>query len=101
MENACYRGLKLTDLIVKTAERIIEKPTRQKADINVIQYLFVPGRGTTDAIFTSRQFLGRKDVYFVFVDIKKAFGQFLRDAVWCTFRKVGVEESRLGSHIHV
>ena len=36
-------------------ERVLEKIIREKVDIAEMQYGFMPGRGTTDAIFILRQ----------------------------------------------
>ena len=68
-----------------------------------MQFAFVPGRGTTDAIFIIRQlqekFLSRKDLndknltlFFAFVDLEKAFDHVPRKVLWWAMRKVGVEE---------
>ena len=68
-----------------------------------MQFAFVPGRGTTDAIFIIRQlqekFLSRKDLndknltlFFAFVDLEKAFDRVPRKVLWWAMRKVGVEE---------
>ena len=43
-----------------------------------MQFGFVPGKGTMDAIFITRivqeRFLAKKkDLYFIFVDLEKAF----------------------------
>ena len=51
-----YRGLKLTDQILKMAERIIEKLIRQQVDIEAVQFGFMSGCATTNAIFILRQF---------------------------------------------
>ena len=71
-----YRGLKLTDQVMKVLERVLDSAIRQMVDINKIQYGFVPGRGTTDAIFTVRQMQEKyravkKTLYFCFVTLKK------------------------------
>jgi len=44
-------------------------------DIDEMQFGFVPGRGTTDAIFIARQlqekyFAAKKPLYFAFVDLE-------------------------------
>ena len=57
----------------------------------------MPGRGTTDAIFTARQlqekYLGKKkDLYFAFVDLEKAFDRVPREVTRWALRQVGVEE---------
>ena len=76
---------------------------REMIAIDEMQFAFVPGRGTTDAIFIIRQlqekFLSRKDLndknltlFFAFVDLEKAFDRVPRKVLWWAMRKVGVEE---------
>ena len=53
-------------------------------DIGKIQFGFVPGRGTTDAIFHVRQLQEKyravnKPLYFCFVDLEKAFDRVPRE----------------------
>ena len=50
-----YRGLKLTEQVMKVLERIVDGLIRQVVSIDDSQFGFVPGRGTTDAIFVVRQ----------------------------------------------
>ena len=62
-----------------------------------MQLSFMPGRGTTDAIFILRQvhekYLGKhQDLYFAFVDLKKAFDRVPRKVLWWPMRRVGVDE---------
>ena len=45
------RGLKLLDHAMKGIERVIEKIIRERISIDDMQFGFMPGRGTTDAIF--------------------------------------------------
>ena len=66
-------------------------------DINEMQFGFVPGRGTTDAIFMARQMQEKhhavkKPLYFAFVDLEKAFDRVPRDVLWWALRTLGVEE---------
>ena len=66
-------------------------------DIDDMQFGFVPGRGTTDAIFIARQiqekFLAKnKTLYLAFIDLEKAFDSVPRKVVKWALRKVGVEE---------
>ena len=61
-----------------------------------MQFGFMPGRGTSDAIFILRQvhekYLGKhKDLCFVFVDLEEAFDHLSRIVLWA-MRKLGVEE---------
>ena len=51
LERCNYRGLKLVDQVMKVIERVIDKLLREIIDIDEMQFGFVPGRGTTGAIF--------------------------------------------------
>ena len=66
-------------------------------DIDAIQSGFMPGKGTVDAIFIALQMKERylekkKKLFFVFVDLEKAFDQVLREVVKWAMRKLGVDE---------
>ena len=67
-------------------------------NIEKMQFTFVPGRGTTDAIFIVCQ-LQEKYVtatktllYFAFVDLEKAFDHVPRKVLWWALRSLGVDE---------
>ena len=55
LERGNYHGLKLTEQVMKVLERIVDGLIRQVVSIDDSQFGFVPGRGTTDAIFVVRQ----------------------------------------------
>ena len=78
-----YRGLKFLDQVMKIIERVLDSVIRSQVDIDSMQFEFMPGRGTTDAIFILRQLqekhLGKhKPLYFDFVALEKAFDRVPR-----------------------
>ena len=97
LERGNYRGLKLLELVMKILERILEVIIRDQIHIDDMQFGFMPGRSTIDAIFTLRQvqekhLSKKKEVYFAFIDLEKAFDRVPRKVLWWAMRKVGVEE---------
>ena len=88
-----YRGLKLLEQVMNVLEMLI----RGQVDIDDMQFGFMPGRGTTDAIFIARQLQEKKlsknqMLYLAFVDLEKAFDRVPRKVLWWSMRKLGVDE---------
>ena len=86
VEHGNFRGLKLLDRLMKVFERVIEKYIREAVKIDDMQFGFMHGKGTMDAIFITRimqeRFLAKKkDLYFTFVDLEKAFDRVPRQVV--------------------
>ena len=97
MERGNYLGLKLTEQVMKVLERIVDGLIRQLVSMDHSQFGFVPGRGTTDAIFVVRQLQEKylavnKRLYMAFVDLEKAFDRVPRKVIWWALRKLGVEQ---------
>ena len=83
---------------MKVVERIFEHRIRQQIEIDDMQFGFMKGKGTTDAIFMARQMqenfrVKGKKLYFGFVDLEKAFDRVPREVISWAMRKLGVEES--------
>ena len=67
-----YKTIKLLDQPMKVLEKMLEKKIRCQVSIDDMQFGFMPGKGTTNAIFIMRQ-VQEKKLYYAFVDLEKAF----------------------------
>ena len=56
MECGSYRAIKLLEHAMKVTERVFERRISEKVKIDAMQLGFMPGKGTSDAIFTVRQY---------------------------------------------
>ena len=78
LDRGSYHAFKLTGQAMEVLERIMDSLIRQLVSIEDSQFCFVPGRGTTDAIFVVRQLqekyqAANRRLYTAFVDLEKAF----------------------------
>ena len=89
LERGNYRGLKLTEQVMKILERIVDGLIRQLLSIDDSQFGFVPGRGSTDAIFVVRQLqekylAANKRLYMAFVWSSTSEGHLVgAEKTWC------------------
>ena len=85
-----YRGINLLKHAFKLYEKVFDGRLLEVVDIDKMQYGFMPGRGTVDAVFVlmrlSEKFRAKNKFIFIFVDLEKAFDQvpkeFIRFALW-------------------
>ena len=85
-----YRGINLLKHAFKLYEKVFNGRLLEVVDIDKMQYGFMPGRGTVDAVFVlmrlSEKFRAKNKFIFIFVDLEKAFEQvpkeFIRFALW-------------------
>jgi len=87
----------LTEECYESGERFFENRIRQQIDIDDMQFGFMKGKGTTDAVFIVRQLQDKfrakgKKLYFGFVDFEKASDRVLREVIRWAMCKFGVEE---------
>ena len=92
-----YRGIKLMSHTMKVWEKIIETRLRDRVEISKHQYGFMPGKGTTDAMFALRKLMekyrkGQKELHCVFVDLEKAYDRVLREELWNCMRNSEIME---------
>ena len=90
-----YREVKLLEHAMKIVERVLQIWIREIVNINSMQLGFMPGRGTTDALFVVQrmheEFRDKeKKLYMCFVDIEKAFDRVPRKAKAWAIRKKGL-----------
>ena len=92
-----YRGIKLMSHTMKVWERIIETRLRDRVEISKQQYGFMPGKGTTDAMFALRMLMekyreGQRGLHCVFIDLEKAYDRVAQEELWYCMRKSGIVE---------
>ena len=82
---------------MKILEHILNIIIREQVSINNVQFGFMPDRGTTDVIFILRQrqeknLQKKKNIYFAYFDLEKAFDRVPRRILWWVMRKLRIDE---------
>ena len=73
-----YRGIKLLEHAIKFVEKVLEKRIQTLVNLDKMQFGFMPGKGTVDAIFIVKRMEEEyqekdKKLYMCFVDMEKTF----------------------------
>jgi len=82
---------------ITVVETIFQLRIWQQIDVDDMQFGFMKGKETTDAIFIVKQMPEKfrakgKKLYFGFVNLEKAFVRAPREVIRWAMRKLGVEE---------
>ena len=83
MNCIAYRGVKLPEHAMKIVQKVLERRLQRMVKVDEIQFGFMPGKGTIDAVFILRrlqeEYLDKeKKLYVCFVDLEKAFDRVPR-----------------------
>ena len=86
-----YREIKLLEHAFKLYGNILDGRLCKVVDINKMQYGFIPGRGTVDAVFVLKKLTEKfrtenKKLTFEFVDLEKAFHWMPREVIHFALR---------------
>ena len=92
-----YRGIKLLEHAFKLYEKILDGSLHEVVDIDKMQYGFMPGRGTVDAVFVLRRLNEKfraknKKLSFIFVDLENAFDRVPREVICFALKRKCVPE---------
>ena len=86
MSCGSYRKVKLPEHTMKIVERVLERRIRTLVNLNKMQFGFMPGKITVDAIFIGRKMpeeyqKKNKKLNMCFVGMQKAFDRLPRKVI--------------------
>ena len=97
MNCMAYRGVNMLEHAVKIVEKVLVRRLQRMVEVDEMQFGFMPGKGTIDAVFLLRrlqeEYLDKeKKFYMCFVDLEKAFDRVQRKVLEWAMRKKGIQE---------
>ena len=92
-----YTGVKPLEYAMKIVERVLERRIRELVNFGSMQFGFIPGRGTTDALFVVRRMQEeyrnkKKNLHMCFMNIEKAFHRVPRKVMEWAMKTKGLPE---------
>ena len=97
-----WRGISLLDVVGKVAAKVVQGRLQDLVEsvMPESQFGFRKGRGCTDMIYIVQQLVEKSwehqsKIWFVFIDLKKAYDSVPREALWIALEKLGVPDSMI------
>ena len=89
--------MKPLDHAIKIVERVLERRIQTLVNLNIMQFGFMPGKRTVDAIFIVRRMKEEyqqkdKQLYMCFVDMEKVLNRVPRKVMEWAMRKQDLSE---------
>ena len=101
MNFGMYRGVRLLEYAMKIVEEVLEKRLRKVVMIDDMQFAFVPGKDTIDAVvilWMQEEYLAKqKKLYMCFVDLEIAFDKVPRKLMEWAMGKKGIPDTSVGA----
>ena len=97
MSCMAYREVKLLEHPMKAVEKVLERRLWHMMKVDEMQFGFMPGKGTIDAVFILRrlqeEYLDKENkLYMCLTDLKKAFDRVPRKVLEWAMRKRAIAE---------
>ena len=87
-----YKGIMLLEYGFKLYEKVLDEPLHEMVDIDKMQYKFMPGRVLVLWRLCEKFRVKNKKLFFIFVNMEKAFDQVQWEVICFALRRKGVTE---------